>query len=65
MKVKTSRYLTYPIIISGYPEKWRLDTIKASLTTYKWQCRSVNTGAALLHWLLYLRPMTSYVLCAA
>ena len=39
-----------------------LETIKAALTTYKWQCRSVDTGAALLHRLLYLGPMPGYVL---
>ena len=44
-----SRYLTYSMMLSGYPEKWRLDTIKAALTTYRRQCRRADTGAAPLH----------------
>ena len=44
-----SRYLTYSMMVSGYPEKWRLDTIKAALTTYRRQCRRADTGAAPLH----------------
>ena len=30
-----SRYLMYSMMISGYPEKWRLETLKAAITTYE------------------------------
>ena len=37
------------MMISGYPEKWRLETLKAAITTFERQCRRADTGAAPLH----------------
>ena len=44
-----SRYLMYAMMISGYPEKWRLETLKAAITTYERQCKRADTGEAPLH----------------
>ena len=37
------------MMISGYPEQWRLETLKAAITTYERQCKRADTGEAPLH----------------
>ena len=40
---------SYALMISGYSEKWRMDTIKSAINGYNKKCSRANAGVSPLH----------------
>ena len=50
IKAEILTEFSYSLMISGYSEKWRLDTMKSAINGYNKKCAQADAGIRPLHW---------------